>query len=101
VLIAVVGLFWIELYATEKYGPSGSPTAAALPSLAGMDGWLDEPFSETVIGTKLAMRGWALAPDGIARVEIRFDGKAYKAEYGLRRDDVNAARPGYPDNPLG
>ncbi|HET9341205.1 MAG TPA: hypothetical protein VFQ55_19535, partial [Casimicrobiaceae bacterium] len=99
--VAVVALIWIELYATATYGPIGKQVPLRSVSAAGMDGWLDEPYSESIVGTKLTMRGWALAPDGIARVEIRLDGRVYQARYGVQRDDVSAARPGYPDNPFG
>jgi hypothetical protein len=64
-------------------------------------GWIDEPRDEGIVGPRVRIRGWALAAQGIARVELRVDGHAVRARYGLPRHDVAAVRPGYPDNPHG
>jgi len=64
-------------------------------------GWIDEPRDEGIVGPRVRITGWALAAQGIARVEARMDGCAVRARYGLPRHDVAAVRPGYPDNPHG
>ena len=64
-------------------------------------GWIDEPRDEGIVGPRVRIAGWALAAQGIARVEARMDGYAVRARYGLPRHDVAAVRPGYPDNPHG
>ncbi|HEX6003817.1 MAG TPA: hypothetical protein VFZ14_07460 [Burkholderiales bacterium] len=53
-----------------------------------------------MVGNTLATSGWALAPPGIAGVDIRLDGKSYAAKYGFARSDVAAVKPGYPDSAL-
>jgi hypothetical protein len=65
------------------------------------EGWLDEPASESIVGTKLALNGWALSKDGIARVEVRVDDRVFEAKYGTAREDVAKVKPGFPDNPNG
>jgi hypothetical protein len=60
-------------------------------------GWIDHPLS-TMVGTKVAIDGWALAKSGIEKVEVRFDGVPYVANFGIKRTDVDLARPGFPDS---
>lgn len=100
---SVAALAGVEYFAQLHYGlPSRTPDVAAqVPTTPALDGWLDEPVAESVIGTKLQLHGWALAKDGIARVEVRVGGKTYEARYGIVRDDVAQVRPGYVDNPRG
>ena len=62
-------------------------------------GWIDEPLAEGIVGPRVRITGWALASRGIRSVEVRLDGRAHEARYGLPRHDVAAVRPGYPDNP--
>jgi len=62
-------------------------------------GWVDEPASEGIFGPFVRVTGWALASSRIRAVEIRFEGVAFRARYGLPRHDVAEVRPGYPDNP--
>jgi len=62
-------------------------------------GWVDEPASEGIFGPFVRVKGWALASSRIRAVEIRFEGVAFQARYGLPRHDVAEVRPGYPDNP--
>jgi hypothetical protein len=64
-------------------------------------GWIDAPRDEGIVGPRVHITGWALATQGIARVEARLDGHVVRARYGLPRHDVAAVRPGYPDNPHG
>ena len=99
ILGAIVALAGVEFYAIHKYGRVGAPACGhgsravaggsqRLAPIASSDaieapvpeGWLDEPVSESVVGTKLALHGWALAKDGIARVEVRVDDRIYQAQ---------------------
>jgi hypothetical protein len=123
---AIVALAGVEFYAIHKYGRVGSPPVATAPAAAtaadagkstpvadalapiaklspppAPEGWLDEPVSESVVATKLAMNGWALSNDGIARVEVRVDDRVFQAKYGTAREDVAKVKPGFPDNPNG
>lgn len=75
------------------------PTDSATPAYGATIGWVDEPRSEGIIGPRVRLTGWALAMHGVRAVELRFEGHAFRARYGLPRHDVAAVRPGYPDNP--
>lgn len=118
ILGAIAALVAVEFYAIQKYGrlraPEPTPAAvtpAAAPAApvpapavaqpSAPEGWLDTPADEAIVGTKLALAGWALAKDGIARVEVRVDERTYQARIGLPREDVAKEKPGFPDNPNG
>ena len=74
----------------------------AKPSLPpGTIGWVDVPVAEAIVGSKVHVSGWALDPDGIRTVEVRVDGRAYPAHYGIAREDVGRVKPGYPDGRAG
>jgi hypothetical protein len=107
-----------EFFALWKYGRVGSPPAqiatAPAPSatpgtppapapveLPVPEGWLDSPANESIVGTKLSLAGWALAKDGVARVEVRVGDRVHQARFGLPREDVAKEKPGFPDNPNG
>src|ERR1700745_2914316 len=86
--------------------PAAPPTAAsASASVAAAPqapapltiGAIDAPAGEAVASTALHVSGWALAPDGIGGVEVRVDGRAYPARYGIARADVAQMKPGFPD----
>ena len=62
-------------------------------------GWVDEPAGEGLVGPDVRVTGWALSTVGIRAVELRVDGVAFAARFGLPRHDVAAVRPGYPGNP--
>lgn len=50
----------------------------------------------------ITVRGWALNPSCVTKVDVLLDGKVVgQANYGLQRDDVNAAYPGYPSGNYG
>ena len=115
-IIAIVGgvlaLIGVEFFALYKYGRAPSPTPVVATALAPIapapapavelpapEGWLDTPANESIVGTRVALSGWALAKDGIARVEVRVDGRVFQARYGLPREDVATVKPGFPDNP--
>lgn len=55
---------------------------------------LEEPISDLVHGGIGNLRGWAVSPDGIDRIEIYIDGAfAFEAPYGGSRTDVGAQFP--------
>ncbi|MFK7975724.1 MAG: hypothetical protein AB8C02_06285 [Halioglobus sp.] len=55
---------------------------------------LEEPIASEIHGGVGNLRGWAISPDGIDRVEIFIDGAfAFEAPYGGNRPDVAAAFP--------
>ena len=92
--------------AATASAPAAFPGAAAAPTArrsgrAGgpLEGWLDEPADESVIGTKLDQNGWALAQGGIARVEMRVDGRPYAHATDTARRRRRKVKPGYPENP--
>jgi hypothetical protein len=70
--------------------------AAPLP--AGTIGAVDAPADEALTDTGVRISGWALDPAGIRAVEIRLDGYAYPARYGIARADVAQIKRGYPDS---
>ena len=61
-------------------------------------GAVDAPLAEATIGSAIHVSGWALDPAGIRGVEIRLDGRAYPARYGIARPDVARLKPGYADS---
>lgn len=55
---------------------------------------LEEPINSEIHGGVGNLRGWAISPDGISRVEIYIDGAfAFEAPYGGIRPDVAAQFP--------
>src|SRR5207249_797894 len=82
--------------ASNRAWLANNVVSSSIPS--GTVGWIDAPASETIVGTKIRLAGWALDPAGIQSVEVRVDGQARAARYGLVRDDVAKAKPGYPDS---
>jgi ADP-heptose:LPS heptosyltransferase/GT2 family glycosyltransferase len=64
---------------------------------------LDQPVLEAEtardpVRTTLTVSGWAVAPSGVDRVEVQIDDRAAeRAYYGMRREDVAAALPEFPD----
>jgi hypothetical protein len=69
----------------------------AVPLPAGTIGAVDAPADEALTDTGVRISGWALDPAGIRAVEIRLDGHAYPARYGIARADVAQIKRGYPD----
>ncbi|MCG8429090.1 MAG: hypothetical protein MI754_17175, partial [Chromatiales bacterium] len=58
---------------------------------------LEEPEHGVVYTGISNLRGWAVAPNGIKRIELYVDGKfADNIPYGGSRGDVGNAYPGYP-----
>jgi hypothetical protein len=62
-------------------------------------GFVDEPRGEGVRGPTFRVSGWALSVHRIRAIELRGAGATLVARYGLPREDVAYARPGYPDLP--
>ena len=103
--LAIAGAFaWQDRHPplTVPAAPAGTQAAAspATEQAARVDavGSVDAPTDEAIIDTMLRISGWALAPVGIERVEIRVDGHPYAARYGIARPDVAAIKPGYPNS---
>ena len=68
------------------------------PPPPGTIGSVDAPRDDTIIGNGIRISGWALDPAGIRVVEVRVDGKAFPARYGIARRDVAQINRGYPDS---
>ena len=103
--LAIAGAFaWQDRHPllTVPAAPAGTQatTSPATEQAArrGAVGSVDTPADEAIIDTNLRISGWALAPEGIERVEIRVDGRPYAARYGIARPDVAAVKSGYPDS---
>ncbi|WP_213370249.1 Ig-like domain-containing protein [Mesobacillus boroniphilus] len=59
-------------------------------------GSLDKPANNSIIKGDIPVSGWFLDGDGVARIEVLFDGKLIgNAEYGKSRLDVHKAYPDY------
>lgn len=69
----------------------------ALPKPTNTKGWIETPASNNINTDELKVSGWAIDPEGVARVEIVLDGKALPAQYGAERHDVAAANPNIQD----
>jgi len=99
----------VEFYAisTHRPGPpekvdatAAAPRAAANGAEArpgATIGWVDKPAGEVIAGTLVSIKGWALDPGGVSRVDVRVDGEAFPARYGVPRPDVATLKPEYPN----
>jgi len=97
-VIAALATALLTSSSEEAPVTAGSPVVPSRSSSDAVLGALDTPSGELVIGTKVHVAGWALHAAGIARVEVRLDGRSYEARYGLAREDVAKVKPGYPDS---
>ncbi|MEO5701359.1 MAG: hypothetical protein ABIR61_12805 [Casimicrobiaceae bacterium] len=104
---ALAGVEWYALATrdgrTDRPPAASTPAATApapapTPVIAGPIGSVDTPPGEALRGPRIALAGWALAPEGIRGVELRVDGRSFAARYGLARPDVAKVRPGFPDS---
>jgi hypothetical protein len=75
-----------------------APATAPAPGLSTTIGFVDQPQAEAVVGTRIAITGWALDPAGIRGVDIKVDGVPYAATFGIARPDVAKEKPGFPDS---
>jgi hypothetical protein len=103
--LAIAGAFAWQ----DRHPPLGMPAAPAGTQAATTPapeqaarlvavGSVDSPSDEAIIDTNLRISGWALASEGIERVEVRVDGHPYAARYGIARPDVAVVKSGYPDS---
>jgi hypothetical protein len=67
------------------------------PLPPGTIGAVESPVAEATVGTAIHISGWALDPAGMRGVDIRVDGRAYPARYGVARRDVAEVKRDYPD----
>lgn len=67
------------------------------PKQTNTKGWIEAPASNNINTDELKVSGWAIDPEGVARVEILLDGKAKLASYGSERHDVAAANKDIPN----
>jgi len=102
--LGIAGTFaWQDRHAPRVPAASDPTQAAPSPATgqaARVDavGSVDAPADEAIIDTNLRVSGWALAPEGIERVEVRVDGRPHAARYGIPRPDVASVKSGYPDS---
>jgi SAM-dependent methyltransferase len=80
----------------EPYGPPPADEAAVLETVGagGAAMWCEAPALDgsVVADGELELRGWAIAPAGIARVLVTVDGsRRLRALYGLPRSDLRRA----------
>ncbi len=78
-------------------GAVPSPAAPAPVAAAAPEGALDEPVAEAVVGPRVILSGWSLAPDGIRAVEVRVDGHVFSAKTGVPRTDVAQVKTEFAD----
>ena len=97
VVAAIAGL---ELYALLPHGEVRelARTAGEAPLRVATIGGVELPAAEGIVGFAVSIAGWALDPNGIRVIEVRFDGSTLPAKSGLERADIAAAHPGYPDS---
>jgi hypothetical protein len=83
--------------AASAAAPVASPRAAAPDAPDAIEGALDRPAADSVIGPKVVLSGWALARPGLRAVEVRIGEHRFVATTGIARADVAAVKPGFPD----
>jgi hypothetical protein len=76
---------------------TAGPAAAVAPAPEAIQGSVDRPLEEAVVGPRFVVSGWALAKNGLRGVEIRIDDQRFSAATGIARPDVAAAKPGFAD----
>jgi hypothetical protein len=75
-----------------------APAATSRDLAEDVQGSLDRPAAEAIVGPRILLSGWALARPGLRGVEIRIDGKRFDAAAGIARPDVAAVKPDFPDS---
>ncbi|HSV19298.1 MAG TPA: hypothetical protein VLR71_12865 [Casimicrobiaceae bacterium] len=85
--------------AAPPAAPAALPPAPAAARDVAQDiqGELDRPLAEAIVGPKLALSGWALARPGLRAVEVRIDGQRFAAATGIARPDVAAVKRDFTD----
>jgi len=116
VLAAMGALASVEFYALWRAhaeraapplaaaAPAAVAPAAAAPAAApqrdiaqDIQGSLDNPGAEAVVGPRITLSGWALARPSLRAVEIRIDGRTFAAATGIARPDVAAVKREFAD----
>jgi GT2 family glycosyltransferase len=78
-----------NLSVVPRYGILSTEVPAAGSESSGIELNCDEPIAGQQCGGAMGVRGWAVAPDGIEKIEISLDGtKLAQALYGQLRPDV-------------
>ncbi|MEO8347049.1 MAG: hypothetical protein ABI607_15275 [Betaproteobacteria bacterium] len=75
-----------------------APVATPAPGIPTTIGFIDQPVADAVIGTRIAITGWALDPAGMRGVDVIVAGRPYPAKFGIARPDVAKEMPGFPDS---
>src|SRR5262245_33204632 len=94
VAAAVAGAEFYALYQSRQARLAPVQTApvaekaVAQPAAEPPIGVIDAPAGEALVGPRVTISGWALAPGGLRDVEVRVDGLAFKATLGIARSDV-------------
>ena len=117
VLLAMGALASVEFYALWRSqardeplpaavaAPAQSAPTPAAPTAAAaareraddIEGALDRPVTEAIIGPRIALSGWALARPGLRAVEIRIGSERFAAATGIARPDVGAVKRDFAD----
>ena len=103
-LVAVIaGVEWFALVRHEEARTPAvpaptAPVSAAAPVSKGLQGAIDVPQGEALLGPRVELSGWALSTTGLRAVEIRLEGHVFPARTGVPRPDVAQARPDIPGN---
>jgi len=108
VVAAMGALAGVELYALWQGRPAHVATVSQAPAPArapvqrdiaqDLQGSLDRPTAEAMVGPRIALSGWALARPGLRGVEIRIDDLRFAAAIGRARPDVAAVKGDFPDS---
>lgn len=70
---------------------------SVLPQSGGVIAHLEEPVADSSVSGVGNIRGWAVSPRAVRRVDLYVDGTlAFSVPYGGGRGDVGAAYPSYP-----
>jgi hypothetical protein len=77
---------------------SPAPVAVVAPNPDDLQGALDHPASEAIVGPRIALSGWALARPRLRSVEVRIDGKRFEAATGIARTDVAEVKRDFPNS---
>jgi len=103
IVAAIAGFEIYSLVAHNRERAAALPVASApaASEAARPEGAIDAPAAEAIVGPRIVVSGWALAPAGIKTVEIRIDGHAFAARIGIERADVGKAKPAMADNARG
>ena len=89
--------FAIDQIEAAQRAAAADLAASAMPAAANVVLALEEPVGGTTYSGVANIRGWAVAPQGVQRIELYLDGALWgNIPLGGRRADVGDAYPGYP-----